>query len=79
MSQALNQFAEKRMEKYGGDPEQVANLVLKICESKNPSLRNPIGKDAKLQILLRNILPASLENRLISSFLAKIIKKYKKI
>lgn len=44
----------------GGDPSKVANLLLKISETKNPKLRYMIGKQVKLRKILHILLLDSL-------------------
>lgn len=41
------------------DPQEVAKLIKKICKTKKPKLRYPIGKGAKTLSLFKRILPFS--------------------
>ena len=47
------------------DPQAVANLIARILDKPKPRLRYAIGKDARLGLLLRRILPSSLFERFI--------------
>jgi len=54
-----SQAAEKHREK-SLEPEQVAEGVLRIIESKSPRLRNIVGKEIARTFLMRRFLPESL-------------------
>jgi NAD(P)-dependent dehydrogenase (short-subunit alcohol dehydrogenase family) len=43
--------------KNAGNPQEVADLIVRIATSKRPKLRYPIGKNVKMQLLLKNLLP----------------------
>lgn len=59
MSQAT-QIAEK-----GGDPLQVAKLIVQISNSSSPSLRYPIGKGTKQAIWLKKMVPWSILEKVL--------------
>ncbi len=47
------------------DPQQVATLVARIVQDKNPKLRYVVGQDAHLQSWLKRILPWKVYEKLI--------------
>ena len=47
------------------DPQIVADLIARVVENPHPKLRYVIGKDARIALLLRGILPAGLFERMI--------------
>tara|TARA_B100000029_G_scaffold516641_1_gene632087 strand:+ start:16191 stop:17072 length:882 start_codon:yes stop_codon:yes gene_type:complete len=49
----------------GDNPKVVAQLIQQILESNSPKLRYVVGKDAKLRILLRSILPTKFYARIL--------------
>ncbi|WP_028777098.1 SDR family oxidoreductase [Shimazuella kribbensis] len=52
--------------KNAGNPREVADLIVQIATSKRPKLRYPIGKNVKMQLLLKSLLPWEwLEQRVI--------------
>lgn len=50
---------------HRADPQAVANLIARILDKPKPRLRYAIGKDARLGLLLRRILPSSLFERFL--------------
>jgi NAD(P)-dependent dehydrogenase (short-subunit alcohol dehydrogenase family) len=57
------------------DPQKIVQLIEKICRSKKPRLRYPIGKSAKKLILAKTILPWSIIERVVLRKLKKCIQK----
>jgi NAD(P)-dependent dehydrogenase (short-subunit alcohol dehydrogenase family) len=53
--EAVRKHREKSLE-----PEQVAEGILRVIESKSPKLRNIVGKEIARTFLLRRLLPESL-------------------
>jgi NAD(P)-dependent dehydrogenase (short-subunit alcohol dehydrogenase family) len=53
------QSANKESFDKGGDPMEVAEVILKIIQSPSPRLRYTVGKE-KRYLLLRKILPESV-------------------
>jgi NAD(P)-dependent dehydrogenase (short-subunit alcohol dehydrogenase family) len=47
------------------DPQVVADLIASILENPRPRLRYVIGRDARIGLLLRRLLPGSLFERLV--------------
>ena len=47
------------------NPQMVADLIAPILDTKEPRLRYVIGKDARMALLMRKVLPASLFERLM--------------
>jgi NAD(P)-dependent dehydrogenase (short-subunit alcohol dehydrogenase family) len=47
------------------NPQIVADLIARILETPHPRLRYVVGKDAKMALLIRCLLPASAFERLI--------------
>jgi NAD(P)-dependent dehydrogenase (short-subunit alcohol dehydrogenase family) len=55
----------ERNAKNRADPQQVADLIARILEIPEPRLRYVIGKDAKMALLMRSVLPVGVFERLI--------------
>ncbi|WP_109485571.1 SDR family oxidoreductase [Occallatibacter savannae] len=51
--------------KARANPQQVADLIARILETPAPKLRYVIGTDARTALLMRNILPQRLFERLL--------------
>ncbi|MBS1806504.1 MAG: SDR family oxidoreductase [Acidobacteria bacterium] len=51
--------------KNRANPQAIADLIARILETPNPKLRYVIGKDARMALLVRRVLPASLFERLM--------------
>lgn len=49
------------------DPGDVAKLVVRIAESKHPKLRYPIGRDARLALLGKALLPWKWFERIVDN------------
>ena len=47
------------------NPQVVADLIAAILENPNPKLRYVVGKDARMALMMRRILPAALFERMI--------------
>ncbi|MFC1512692.1 SDR family NAD(P)-dependent oxidoreductase [bacterium] len=56
-SQRLIEKRQKSLKKIRGKPEHVADLIIKLIKKKKPAFRTVIGKDAKLQLFAKKILP----------------------
>jgi NAD(P)-dependent dehydrogenase (short-subunit alcohol dehydrogenase family) len=52
-----------------GDPIEVARAILKIAQDPNPRLRYIVGKDARMQLWLKRVLPWKWHERLIARML----------
>lgn len=57
-----------------GDPSAVARLIVAIAQNPNPKLRYLVGRDAKMQLGLKRLLPWKMYEKMIANFL-KIDKK----
>ncbi len=51
------------------DPIEVARLVASIAQDPNPKLRYLVGRDAKIQLAMKRILPWKRFEKLIANFL----------
>jgi len=51
------------------DPIQVARLIAAIAQDPNPKLRYLIGRDARIQLALKRILPWKWHEKVIANFL----------
>jgi NAD(P)-dependent dehydrogenase (short-subunit alcohol dehydrogenase family) len=51
------------------DPIEVARLIAKIAQDPNPKLRYLVGRDAKMQLALKRILPWKWHEKLVANFL----------
>jgi NAD(P)-dependent dehydrogenase (short-subunit alcohol dehydrogenase family) len=47
------------------NPQLVADLIARILETPHPKLRYVVGKDAKMALLMRALLPAGLFERML--------------
>jgi NAD(P)-dependent dehydrogenase (short-subunit alcohol dehydrogenase family) len=56
----LAQGAKKR-----ANPEVVADTIARILENRKPKLRYVVGKDAKMAMIMRRILPAGVFERMV--------------
>lgn len=65
----LNQA--KKNGEISGDPQKVADLIVRICETKKPKLRYPIGPGTKPLLKIKNLLPWSLVEKLVQNKLRK--------
>ncbi len=62
----MRSFVEKLPK---ADPLIVARLIAAIAQDPNPRLRYLAGRDAKLQLALKRILPSKWHEKLIANFL----------
>jgi len=51
------------------DPIVVARLVVAIAQNPNPKLRYVVGRDAKIQLAMKRILPWKWHEKVIANFL----------
>lgn len=51
------------------DPIAVARAIVAIAENPNPKLRYLVGRDAKIQLALKRLLPWKIYEKMISNFL----------
>ena len=51
------------------DPIVVAQLIAAIAQNPNPKLRYLVGRDAKMQLTLKRILPWKWHEKLVANFL----------
>jgi NAD(P)-dependent dehydrogenase (short-subunit alcohol dehydrogenase family) len=51
------------------DPIEVARLIASIARDPNPKLRYLVGRDAKMQLTLKRILPWKWHEKLVANFL----------
>jgi NAD(P)-dependent dehydrogenase (short-subunit alcohol dehydrogenase family) len=51
------------------DPTEVAKLIATVAKDPNPKLRYLIGKDAKIQLAMKRILPWKWHEKVIANFL----------
>lgn len=51
------------------DPMEVARLIASIAQDPNPKLRYLVGRDAKIQLALKRILPWKWNEKLVANFL----------
>ena len=51
------------------DPIAVARVIVAIAQNPNPKLRYLVGRDAKIQLALKRILPWKVYEKMIASFL----------
>ncbi len=72
--QAMRRFLEKRAVQSAADPKAVVHLITKLSESKNPSLHNVIGNDAKLLIWLKTLLPDFIVHKMIHRMFQTLFK-----
>jgi hypothetical protein len=51
------------------DPIEVARLIATVAQDPNPKLRYLVGRDAKIQLALKRILPWKWHEKLVANFL----------
>jgi NAD(P)-dependent dehydrogenase (short-subunit alcohol dehydrogenase family) len=51
------------------DPIEVARVIARIAQDPNPKLRYVVGRDARIQLALKRILPWKWHEKLIANFL----------
>jgi NAD(P)-dependent dehydrogenase (short-subunit alcohol dehydrogenase family) len=51
------------------DPIAVARLIVKVAQDPNPRLRYLVGRDAKIQLAMKRILPWKTWEKMIANFL----------
>jgi NAD(P)-dependent dehydrogenase (short-subunit alcohol dehydrogenase family) len=51
------------------DPIEVARLIATVARDPNPKLRYLVGRDAKMQLALKRILPWKWHEKLVANFL----------
>jgi NAD(P)-dependent dehydrogenase (short-subunit alcohol dehydrogenase family) len=51
------------------DPIVVAQLIVSIAQNPNPKLRYLVGRDAKIQLALKRILPWKWHEKVVANFL----------
>ena len=51
------------------DPIAVARVIVAIAQNPNPKLRYLVGRDAKIQLALKRILPWKVYEKMIANFL----------
>jgi NAD(P)-dependent dehydrogenase (short-subunit alcohol dehydrogenase family) len=51
------------------DPIAVAHLIIAIARNPNPKLRYVVGKDAKIQLAMKRILPWKWHEKIVANFL----------
>ena len=66
----------KESAKQAEDPSQVIELIVKICRSKKPRFRYPIGKGVKRMIYLKTVLPWFFIERILLNMLNKKRKQH---
>lgn len=55
----------KKSSTSGGDPMEVAKVIVKICHHPNPKLRYPVGKGTRQLYFLKNLLPYRVIEKVI--------------
>ncbi len=66
-SQRFVEFVKSQSKKHG-DPREVAQLILRVANDPNPRLRYMIGRDAKMQVLLKRLMPWRRYERMVAKF-----------
>lgn len=51
------------------DPVEVAKLIVRIAQNPSPKLRYLVGRDAKMQLAFKRLLPWKMYERMIANFL----------
>ncbi len=51
------------------DPIEVARLIASVAQDPNPKLRYLVGRDAKLQLAMKRILPWKWTEKIVANFL----------
>ena len=64
-SQRFSEFVKSRA-RQRRDPREVAQLIVRIAKDPNPKLRYLIGSDAKIQVLLKRLVPWRRYERIVA-------------
>jgi len=51
------------------DPISVAHLIVAIAQNPNPKLRYTVGRDAKIQLAMKRVLPWKWHEKIVANFL----------
>jgi NAD(P)-dependent dehydrogenase (short-subunit alcohol dehydrogenase family) len=51
------------------DPIEVARVIARIAQDPNPKLRYVVGRDAKIQLAMKRILPWKWHEKIVANFL----------
>ncbi len=65
----------EKINKLRGNPQKVADKVVKIISQKNPKFRNIVGIDAKFTYFLKKFLPFTIFEKLVDYVAFKNLKK----
>jgi len=52
-----------------GDPMEVVRVIVAIAQDPNPKLRYLVGRDAKIQLAMKRLLPWKWHEKIIANFL----------
>jgi NAD(P)-dependent dehydrogenase (short-subunit alcohol dehydrogenase family) len=63
------------LKKFRPDPDIAAKKIVELIEKKNPKFRNVVGLDAKIQLIIKKILPYKLFSGLVAFFAMRKIEK----
>lgn len=72
-SKAINRFLMEKASKMVGDPRVVARRLFKLCLRRRLPLRTLVGKDAKLMVFLRWLLPDRLRMWIVRRAIGKMM------
>ena len=71
--QFVDRFQFARREVFGkipkADPIRVAHAIVAIAQNTNPRLRYLVGRDAKMQLAMKRILPWKFYEKLVANYL----------
>lgn len=70
---AFRKKMDGRRSMLSGDPEDVAQLMVRLCEQRSIPLRNVIGKDAKMMMTVKRLLPDSWRVGLVARAFDRVI------
>ena len=60
---------ERLRELPKADPIVVARLIVTIAQDPNPKLRYLVGRDAKIQLAMKRLLPWKWHEKVVANFL----------
>lgn len=67
-SQHFSRKVDRLVEKKGQDPQEVCRLLVRLIQDPDPPLQSIVGRDAKLQSLLRSVVTERVWERMVRKF-----------
>lgn len=72
VTEKMTESVNSRVQKFGGNPQRVADRILRVVESSSTRLRYTVGFDAKAESFIRWGVPSAVPDRLVKMFLRSL-------